>query len=395
MLNYSFDEIIDHSNHSSIKFDSECFQNSSDVIPMWVADMDFRSPPEVCHAIHESADYGVYGYTYTPFSYKEAVSNWFAEQFHWQTNPDWILPSPNVLFGLIMALRVLTKPGDTVMIQEPVYYPFRHAIHRNNRHLVVNDLYIEDNRFKIDFDSFERIIDENNVKVFILCSPHNPGGRVWSPDELKRMGDILMKYHVTVLSDEIHADLVYEGHQHTVFASLNEHYAQNSIVFTSPTKTFNMAGLHVSNLFIPNRTLREQVKEEQLRCYYEGISAPAIVATETAYRHCLSWKNDLLHYLEININHVISECQAMGNLLVPMKPDGTILMWIDCRQLGLDDKELFRFFYDEAKIRISQGSEFGSAGRGFIRMNIACPHSVLQQAMTQLALALNNRRKNK
>lgn len=385
-----FDETIDRTNRYSVKYDFyNQYGKSEDLLPMWVADMDFRAPPEVRNALKEMADYGVLGYSYMSEKYKNAIGKWYREQFHWDVPREGILQIPNIMFGIAAVLNALTEKGDSVLIQEPVYHPFREVVLENGRNLVVNELIYDQGKYEINFDDLEDRVQKNAVKVFLLCSPHNPVGRVWTQNELERIAEIMFRHNVLVVSDEIHADLVYPGSKHHVFASLGEEFRMKSILCSSPTKTFNLPGLHAANLIISDPKIYHRMEKEILRYFYYGIGLPGLIATERAYSCCGAWKDDLLLYLAGNIQYVMNALKSMGDRIDPVKPEATYLLWLDCRKMNLSDADLDRFFTEKAKLWLSPGTDFGQGGSGFMRMNIATSRTNLKEAIHRIRSSLN------
>ena len=319
MTDFHFDEVIDRRRTDSIKFDFfEAYSMPEDAIPLWVADMDFRSPPAVIDALKAAADFGVFGYTYSSDRYFQTVCRWFAERHGWNPTPDEIVPTPGVMFAAATAVRVLTRPGDAVLIQQPVYYPFQKSIEENGRVCIVNELCYDGETYSMDFDDFERKIVEQKVRLFLLCSPHNPVGRVWTGEELTRMAAVCRRHDVFVVADEIHADLVLsERRRHRVFASLDPETAQRTAVLTAPTKTFNLPGLHVANAFIPNAEIRRRFADECRRLFYYGNDLPGLRAARAAYSFGGEWLDALLIYLRENVRLLTENCSALGRTRTP------------------------------------------------------------------------------
>lgn len=387
-----FDEIIPRHKTASIKYDgSAVFHRPEGLLPMWVADMDFRAPEPVLQRLGRCVEHGIFGYGLIPDSYYEAVMDWFKDHFGLAVQRSWILTTPGVVFALAAGVRAFTEPGDAVLINRPVYYPFSNVIRDNGRTLVNSPLKLADGRYEMDFEDMERKIKEHQVKLYILCSPHNPVGRVWTEDELRRAGDLCRKYGVTVISDEIHCDFVWSDHPHTCFASLGPEYADSCMVCTSPSKTFNLAGLQVSNILIPDQKRRMQFKKELRAQSAPGPGVMGMQACEAAYREGLAWLEKLRGYLRENIALVRSftEKELPGIHLI--EPEGTYLLWLDMRQLGLTEEAL-EDFITRAGLWLDGGTMFGPEGLGFQRINIACPRSLVQQAMEQLREALKTLR---
>jgi len=382
-----FDEIVDRRNTDSVKY--MFWKEQGDAIPMWVADMDFKAPKEVSQALLQVAQHGVFGYTDPDKSYERAVCGWMLRNFGWTAEPDWNVKVPGVVFALAAAVRGLTDRGDAVLIQQPVYYPFMDVVCVNDRKLVINELRLRNGRYEIDFADFEEKIKTNQVKLFLLCSPHNPVGRVWTKEELIRMGEICLKYNVTVASDEIHADFVYSRFQHTVFADAFPALQDKTIICTAPSKTFNLAGLQTANIFIQDSKLRDVFSREIQRTGYAQLNAMGLAATKAAYTYGQAWRDEMVAYLEDSVTYVENTLAQTNGAIQLIKPEGTYLLWMDCRGLDLDDDDdINDFFANEAKLWLHAGPTFGESGSGFMRMNIACPRQTLQQAMDNMTAAL-------
>jgi len=390
-MNYNFDEVIDRRGTNSIKYDFAVERGKpEDVIPLWVADMDFRTPPAVTDALMKAVRHGIYGYSEIKSEYFEAIYNWFKKRFDWEVKRNWLVKTPGVVYAIAAAIRALTNEGDSVMIQRPVYYPFTECIIANNRKLVNNALVYKNGVYSIDFDDFEEKIIENNVKLFILCSPHNPVGRVWTRDELIRLGDICTRHGVIVVSDEIHADFIYKGHRHFIFGSLKDDFLNNSIICTAPSKTFNLAGLQVSNIFIANKEIKRNFKDEIRRTGYSQLNTMGLIACEAAYRHGAQWLDELKEYLEGNLNFVRSFLKERLPHIKMVEPQGTYLVWLDFTELHLTEEELEDLIVNRAKLWLDSGTMFGMEGRGFQRINIACPRAILEKALKQLEMSVNS-----
>jgi len=387
-LKYNFDEIINRKGTNAIKYDyADKMGLPEGVIPMWVADMDFKSPPAVSDAIIKVGQHGVFGYSDFTNGYFDPIHTWFKTRFGWETEYEWLVETPGVVFAIAVAIRALTDPGDGVLIQRPVYHPFANLISANKRKPVNSPLLYNYGTYSIDFDDFEAKIVRNNVKLFLLCSPHNPVSRVWTKDELIRMGDICVKHGVVIIADEIHCDFVYPGNRHHMFASLKEEFLDNSITCTAPSKTFNIAGLQVANIFIPNKVIKNRFQDEMKRCGYSQINLAAAAACQAAYNQGREWIDELMLYLEGNINLVKSFLTTEIPQVHLTDPQGTYLLWLDFRKFNFTDDELEDIIVKKAKIWLNKGTIFGIEGKGFQRMNIALPRSVLEQALRQLAQA--------
>ncbi len=388
-MHFDWDEIIERADTDSLKFDFAAQRGKPEgLLPLWVADMDFRSPPAVIDALTERSRHGIFGYTDTREDYTDILRAWFSRCHGWDIDPAWLIKTPGVVFALCAAIRAYTQPGDAVIIQQPVYYPFEGSIRENGRRPVVNELVYADGRYSIDFDDFETRIMENSVKLFILCSPHNPVGRVWTEAELVRMGDICVKHGVIVVSDEIHQDFVFPGYKHLVFSALKPEYAAVTVTCTAPSKTFNLAGLQISNVFVPDRRLRDRLKREISRTGYSQLNTMGIVACKAAYAHGQAWLDGLRAYLLENLDYVRSFLQESLPHIRLVEPEGTYLLWLDCKALGLDDAALEKRILHDARLWLDTGTIFGAGGSGFQRINMACPRSTLQTAMERLERAL-------
>ena len=392
MEQYDFDTVIDRRNTNSIKYDFAVERGKpADVLPLWVADMDFRAPAPVLEALHRSVEHGIFGYSDVKSEYYDAVSNWFRQRFGWLTQQSWLVKTPGVVFALAMAIRALTQPEDAVLIQPPVYYPFFSVIRDNGRTVVENELVYDDGRYIIDFEDFERKITEHQVKLFILCSPHNPVGRVWSLDELRRIGDICRKYDVFVVSDEIHCDFAFREHPHHIFLTANPEFADRSIVCTAPSKTFNIAGLQVSNIWIPNEQVRKEFLKEIDRSGYSQLNTLGLAACQAAYTSGGPWLEQCRNYLRANLDYLRSFLAQHIPQIKLVEPEGTYFAWLDCSGLGLSRRELNDLIVKQAKLWLDAGHIFGGNAGQFQRVVLACPRTTLQQAMEQLEQAVHQR----
>jgi len=391
MKKYNFDEIIDRHGTDCLKYDFAVRRGRpADVLPMWVADMDFRVPDCIQEALTQRVNHGIYGYTDMGDEYNEAVCSWFEKRHGWRPDPEWIVKTPGVVTALALAVRALTEPGDAVLIQQPVYYPFSGVIEANGRRVISSDLVLagECGPYATDFDDFERKIEENGIHLFILCSPHNPVGRVWKKDELRQIADICERHDVKVVSDEIHCDLLLGDSVHTPFVTVSDYARDNSIVCTAPSKTFNIAGLQASNIFIPNEEIREKFKAEMSCFGYGGLSVMAFAAAKAAYEGGMEWHIQVMEYIENNLDWLRNYLTENLPEIKLIEPEGTYLIWLDCRELGMNAEELEDFMLNKAKLWLDEGAIFGRAGAGFERINIACPRSTLEEAMDRLAKAV-------
>ena len=390
-MSYDFNSIVDRKNTNSLKYDFAIERGKpSDLIPLWVADMDFQAPSQVLDAMHQAVSHGIFGYSEVKVEYFDAVHAWFYNHFHWDTKEEWLIKTPGVVFAIALAIKALTKEGEGVLIQQPVYYPFYETIKLNNRKLVVNTLVYRDNQYSIDFDDFEQKIITENVKLFLLCSPQNPVGRVWTLEELTRLGSICLKHNVIIISDEIHCDFTYPGFNHIVFANINEDFAQNSIICTAPSKTFNLAGLQISNIFIKNDYLRQKIKKELTMSGYSQLNTIGLVACQAAYQYGEEWLCDLKSYLYSNLEYTREYLKSNLPGVKLIEPQGTYLVWLDFTYLNLSKKEMEDLIVHKAKLWLDPGHIFGVSGKGFERINIACPLSILKKALEQLYEAINN-----
>ena len=390
-MKYNFDEIIDRSNTNSIKYDFAGRRGKpDDILPMWVADMDFRTPACVIEALVDSSNHGIFGYSESGHDYFETLQAWFYSYFGWEVRPEWLIKTPGVVHAICSAIRALTIKGDSVIVQQPVYYPFSESILGNSRKLVVNQLVYSENKYSIDFEDFETKIIENAVKMFILCSPHNPVGRIWTKSELIRLGDICYKHGVVVISDEIHADFIYPGSKHFVFANLKPEFSDITVTCTAPSKTFNLAGLQISNIFVSNRSIRQKIKREINSSGYSQLNIMGINACKAAYDNGHEWLEALNIYLNENLNVLRDFTRQNLPQIKLVEPEGTYLIWLDFKSLGLSDAKLDNLIVHKARLWLDAGTMFGKGGEGFQRINIACPKSILEKALLQLEQAINS-----
>nr|WP_314447694.1 MalY/PatB family protein [uncultured Lachnoanaerobaculum sp.] len=386
---YDFDKVIDRHGTNCLKFDfAKERGKNGDELSLWVADMDFQVAKPITDALQAQVNHGIYGYSEVKSDYFDIVKNWFRDNFDWEIKKGSLVKTPGVVYAIAMAVKAFTKEGEAVIIQQPVYYPFSEMIIANNRKLVNSPLVLKDGRYEIDFEDFEKKIVENNVKLFILCSPHNPVGRVWSVEELKKIGDICIKHGVVIFSDEIHADFVYEPNKHHVFASLGESYAANSVIATAPSKSFNIAGLQVSNIFIENKKLRDAFINEIVKSGYSQLNTMGLVAARAAYESGKEWLDEVRAYIKDNLIFFRDYLKENIGELSLIEPEGTYLVWVDFRKLGLSEKQREDLIVNKAKLWIDSGAMFGVDGEGFERFNIACPREYLKMALDSLAKAI-------
>lgn len=397
-MKYDFDLICDRQNTSCVKWDySQPIFGHDDVIPMWVADMDFPVAPPIVESLKRRAEHEFYGYTNAGADVVQSVVDRMWNKFAWRIKPEWIVFTPGVVPALNVAVRALTHPGDEIILQEPVYYPFFPAITSSGCQIVNNPLNLINGCYEMDFENLEQLFQSGvgmlpvprRIKAIMFCNPHNPVGRLWSREELIRMGEIIIKHGAVIISDEIHCELLYKGHKHTPFASISEEFEQNSIVCMSPSKTFNLAGLQASSIIIPNKRLRRLFNDTRAGI----LPTPNLFgysALEAAYRFGDEWLKQLLDYLQGNLDYLLKYFKQRICRIKVIKPQATYLVWLDCRDLGLDDMTLRSFMRDKAKVGLDDGFLFGEGGSGFQRMNIACPCSILEEALGRLEAAVNS-----
>lgn len=384
-MKYNFDEIVERKNSNCIKYDAvQTFLNtSSETIPMWVADMDFKAAPCIIDALQSKLDHQIFGYGIKPIEFYLSIKNWMKTRHDWDIKSNWISFSPGVVAGFTLAIQQFTKPGDKIIIQPPVYFPFAHSVRDTGRQIIDNPLKLNDGRLEIDFADLEQKITPD-VKMLLLCNPHNPGGSVWKKEELEKLSEVCIKNDILVVSDEIHADIVFSPNKHVPYASISEKAAQNSITVLSHSKTFNVAGLTTSYVIIPNKKI--------LLDYNKTLNIPHlgmgnVFGTEAliaAYTKGEDWLNELIEYLEGNIELVSQFFKAHLPKFKVIKPESTFLIWVDCRETGWDIKQISDFFLNTAKVAVNEGSIFGQDGEGFIRLNIGCPRSIVQKALEQI-----------
>lgn len=387
-MEYNFDEVIHRRGTASYKWDqSEKLFGDADILPMWVADMDFRPPAEVVEVVKQRAELGVYGYTFRTQGYLDAIVNWMKTRHDWSIHEEWIVSSPGVVVSLSLLVELLTEPGDRVIIQTPVYYPFYDVIRMNRREVVRNSLMLEDGQYKMNFKELEEQMAAG-AKCLLFCSPHNPGGRVWSRAELIKLGELALKYNVKIISDEIHQDHVYSGYKHYPLASLSDAIAGITATCVAPSKTFNIAGLQTSAVVISDPELRRKYahRTKALSLHMDSYFGGA--ATEASYQHGGDWLDQLLVYLEGNRDTLLEFFERELPQCKVMKPQGTYLAWVDCSAISPDPAVLKKLMFEKAKVAFSDGSTFGEEGRGFLRVNLACPRSLLVEGLRRFADAV-------
>lgn len=392
-MKYNFDEVIERTKYHSVKWDEleTTFGDiPKDVLPIWIADMEFRSPQPVIEAIKKANEHGIYGYTSRPLSYYQAIIDWVERRHNWKVKKDWIAYSPGVVPALSFIIRAFCQAGDKVVVQPPVYYPFFRVIENNGCHVVNNPLKLSNKKYFIDWEDLERKVDDPRVRLLILCSPHNPVGRVWQKEELIILGEICLKHNIIVVSDEIHADILFEGYKHTPFASISPAFAHNSITCTAPSKTFNLAGLQTSSIIIPNKKYYKIYENILDSLALDENNVFGLVALEAAYRYGEEWLEQLLSYLNENLKFLMKYFKESIPKIKVIKPEGTYLVWLDCRQLGLSTKGLNNLMIKKARVALDDGYWFGAEGKGFMRINIACPRSFLEEGLKRIEKAVNS-----
>lgn len=388
-MNYNFDEIIDRRNTNAVKLERcKALFGTEDVLPLWVADMDFRTPDFVLEAIKQRLEHPILGYTMPPRNFYDLFTAWIKDHHQWELNRNQVGFVPGIVPALAFAVQCFTNPGDEVIVQPPVYYPFFNVIQNNDRKLVYNQLKESKGKFEMDFEDLEQKITPG-TKMLILCNPHNPGGRAWSLDTLKRLDELCAKHKILVISDEIHADMILPGNKHIPFAMVSETAAVNSVTFMAPSKVFNMPGIISSFYIIPN-----QEHKNKFAGYLEALEVNAgnIFAYHTTvacYEKGEDWRIAMLDYVQGNIDYVVNYLKEHLPQIKPMIPEASFLMWLDCEQLGMDSDELHQFFVQKAGLGLNKGTIFGPGGEYHLRMNVACPRKILEQAMTQLKNALS------
>lgn len=388
---FDFDHVIERKHTSSLKYDFAVRRGMpEDVLPLWVADMDFKVAKPILEAMQQRIDHGIFGYTEVLEDYFEPLKAWMKKRHDWEVDQHWLVKTPGIVYALAMAVQAYTEPGDGVLIQGPVYYPFYEVIEDNKRNIIDNTLVLgEDGIYHINFEDFEQKIVQNKVKLFFLCSPHNPVSRVWTQEELLRIAQICIQHKVIVVSDEIHHDFVFEGHKHYVFANICEEIKEQVIVCSSPSKTFNIAGLQVSNIFIPNSNLRYRFKRQIDASGYSQLNTIGLTACAAAYEHGEQWLCEVLSYIKKNIDFMQEFLKERMPQIKMVEPDGTYLVWLDFRGLGIQAEKIEHIIINKARLWLDSGKIFGVSGEGFQRINVACPRSTLERALGQLEKAFN------
>ncbi|MCL6002450.1 MAG: pyridoxal phosphate-dependent aminotransferase [Candidatus Thermoplasmatota archaeon] len=390
---FDFDEVLDRRGTASEKWDfmKERF-GYEDLLPLWVADMDFRSPQPVIEALVSRAKHGVFGYTGLTQSYYDSVISWYKRKYNWAIRKDWIVFTPGVIPAIAYAIRSFTNPGDKIIVQTPVYYPFFNTIEANGRQVLENPLKFKNDHYEMDFDDLEKKAKDPRAKMMILCSPHNPIGRVWTRKELTRLGEICTENGLLVISDEIHSDIRYPGIVFTNFATISGEFANNSITCTSASKTFNLAGLQISNIIIPNDKIRQNFQNAVSTMGMDLPNSFSGLAVQVAYDRCGTWLDQFLTYLKGNLDFLKEFIKKNIPEVKVIEPQATYLVWLDFRKIEPDPEKLQKLLLKDAKVAFVEGNIFRSGGDGFERINIACPRSVLKKALEQMARVLKDGR---
>lgn len=387
---YNFDEIIERKNTSAVKWDkSKVLYNKEDIIPMGIADMDFKTAPEIISAIKDRADHGVFGYSYLDEEYYSSLINWLDRIHNLKVEKEWICTAPTIVAAISWMIQSYTKEGDKIIIQPPVYHQFKRCIESNNRIIVNNPLRYENDKYLIDLEDLEKKID-SNVKMMILCNPHNPGGRVWTREELKRVGDICLKHNILIVSDEIHCDLIFKGYKHIPIINVDKKFKDISLICVSPTKTFNLASLNVSNVIIPSKSLRDKYLNTVYKNAVEGVNVLGAEAMKAAYKYGEKWYREMIEYVEGNYNFLCDYVEEKIPQLKVTKSEGTYLAWIDFRALSMDCDQLRDFMINKARVLFDEGYVFGKEGEGFQRMNLACSRKLLKEALDRICIAVED-----
>ena len=388
-MKYNFDEIIDRTNTNAVKLERcQALFGTENVLPLWVADMDFRTPDFILEAIHKRLEHPILGYTMSPRNFFELFIEWVRAHHNWQPERKSVGFVPGIVPALALAVQCYTEPGDEIIVQPPVYYPFFNVVKNNNRSLIYNQLAEIDGKFEMDFVDLEQKITPK-TRMLILCNPHNPGGRVWSLKTLRQLDNICAKHNILVLSDEIHADMILHGHKHIPYATVSKHAAANSVTFMAPSKVFNMPGVVSSFYIIPNPKLYKKYSDYLEASEMNSGNIFAYHATVACYAKGESWRLAMLKYLQDNIDYVVKYLKEFIPQIKPMRPEASFLVWLDCKELGMEDDELHRFFAQKAGLGLNKGTVFGPGGEQHLRMNVACSHKIIEQAMMQLKKAIS------
>lgn len=408
-MKYDFDKVIERTGTNCLKWDlRKGIFGKEDVLPLWVADTDFAAPVQVLEAMKKRMEHGIFGYTYRSEAYDQAIVNWMKKRHGWDIKKEWLTYSPGVVPALSLCVRTFTQPGDKIVIQSPIYPPFSSVVETSGRIIVDNELELIDGRYYMDLEKLleqiavKRISYTSNtarekwefdakVKMLMLCNPHNPSGRVWTREELLKIGEICLENNIIIVSDEIHSDIIYSGHKHLPLASLSKELEQNTITCIAPSKTFSLAGLSTSTVIIPNERLRTHYNNMVESLEIDGGNIFGAVALEAAYNYGEEWLEELLKYLEGNLNYLMDYFKERIPSIRPIRPEATYMVWLDCRELGLEGRDLMDFFVNEAKVGLNPGTRFGRSGSNFVRLNIGCPRSLLKEGLSRIEAAVNKR----
>ncbi len=384
-MKYNFDEVISRENTASIKWDVVAEDNGVKALPYWIADLDFKAPIEVIEALKERIEHGIFGYTAYSKTLIPTVKNWISKRYDWNIEDEWISYTPGIVSAILYAIECFTKAGDSIIVQTPVYPPFLQVPTDNNRKIIENNMVLNNGKYEIDFKDFEE--KAKNAKLFLLSNPHNPSGRVFTKEELEKLGNICVKNNVLIIADEIHSDIIYKGYKHTPIASLSEEIKNITIACYSASKTFSLAGLATSIIVIPNKEIRDRFNE-YLNVRHISVNVLGKVALEAAYQYGEDYLFELMNYLESNRDFLIDYMNKYTPKIKPIKAEGTYLIWLDCRELNLNDEELKKFF-KKAGVELNSGYTFGDAGKGFMRFNIGCPRETLVKGLERIKNAYN------
>lgn len=384
-MKYNFDEVISRENTASIKWDVVAEDNGVKALPYWIADLDFKAPIEVIEALKERIEHGIFGYTAYSKTLIPTVKNWISKRYDWNIEDEWISYTPGIVSAILYAIECFTKAGDSILVQTPVYPPFLQVPTDNNRKIIENNMILNNGKYEIDFKDFEE--KAKNAKLFLLSNPHNPSGRVFTKEELEKLGNICVKNNVLIVADEIHSDIIYKGYKHTPIASISEEIKNITIACYSASKTFSLAGLATSIIVIPNKEIRDRFNE-YLSVRHISVNVLGKVALEAAYQYGEDYLFELMNYLESNRDFLIDYMNKYTPKIKPIKAEGTYLIWLDCRELNLNDEELKKFF-KKAGVELNSGYTFGDAGKGFMRFNIGCPRETLVKGLERIKNAYN------
>ena len=379
-MKYNFDEVISRENTASVKWDVATEVNGRKVLPYWIADLDFKAPVEVIDALHKRVEHGIFGYTSYSKTLIPTFKSWVIKKYGWNIEDEWINYTPGIVSAILYSIECFTKEGDGVLVLSPIYPPFLQAPKDTNRKVIESELILNNGKYEIDFDDFEEKV--KNAKLFLLSNPHNPSGRVFTKEELEKLGNICAKNNVLIVSDEIHSDIIFKGHKHIPLASINEDIKNITVSCYSASKTFSLAGLIASVIVIPNKDMNDKFKE-YLRVWHVSVNVLGKVALEAAYQYGEDYLNQLNDYLESNRDFLVDYLSKHTPKIKPIKPEGTYLVWLDCRELNLNDKEL-KDFFTNAGVELNEGNAYGDAGKGFMRFNIGCPRETLIEGLERI-----------